>query len=94
MRPPPLFERAAKNPQEFSDLQMPFTASGPIVKAVLAVDDGQQSGVRRFFFQHFDSRHILKPKRTFLFRSGMFHQLTNPGVTLSENLTAVIVGQS
>lgn len=89
---PPLLERAAKNPQEFSEIQMPFQAGGPIVKAILAVDDGQHSGTRRYFFQHFDGTHILKPKRTFLFHSGMFHQLTHPGVTVADRLTAVLIG--
>jgi hypothetical protein len=63
-----------------------------LVKAILSVDDGGASGTRRFFFQHFDRTHILKPKKTFLFQSGMFHQLTDPGVTISDHLTAVIVG--
>lgn len=84
--------RAAQTPQELSVIQMPFTDQAPLVKAVLAVDDGNVSGTRRFFFQHFDRSHILKPQRTFLFQSGMFNQLTDPGVTLSDHLTAVIVG--
>jgi hypothetical protein len=90
---PPLLERAASNPQEFPDIQMPFTENGPLVKAILGVDDGVTSGKRRFFFQHFDKTHVLKPKKTFLFQSGMFHQLTDPGVTISDHLTAVIVGR-
>jgi hypothetical protein len=89
---PALLGRAAKNPQEFSEIQMPFTEHGPLVRAILGVDDGKTSGVMRFFFQHFDKTHILKPKRTFLFQSGMFNELTHPGVTISDHLTAVIVG--
>jgi hypothetical protein len=89
---PALLERAAKNPQEFTEIQMPFTENGPTVKAILGVDDGASSGTKRFFFQHFDKTHILRPKRTFLFRSGMFHELTDPGVTVADRLTAVIVG--
>lgn len=84
--------RAANTPQEFGVIQMPFTDHAPLVKAVLAVDDGSVSGTKRFFFQHFDRTHILKPQRTFLFQSGMFNQLTDPGVTLADHLTAVIVG--
>lgn len=89
---PALLDRAVKNPQEFSEIQMPFTEHGPLVKAILGVDDGKESGVKRFFFQHFDRTHILKPKRTFLFQSGMFSELSHPGVTISDHLTAVIVG--
>ncbi len=89
---PALLERAVTNPQEFSEIQMPFTEHGPLVKAILAVDDGSRSTKKRFLFQHFDNTHVLKPKRTFLFQSGMFHQLTDPGVTISDHLTAVIVG--
>jgi hypothetical protein len=90
---PALLERAARNPQEFPGIQMPFTDNGPVVKAILAVDAGLDSGTKRFFFQHFDKTHILKQRRTFLFRSGMFHELTDPGVTISDHLTAVIVGK-
>ena len=89
---PPLLERAARNPQEFPEIHMPFTESGPIVKAILGVDDGQRFGAKRFFFQYFDKTHILKRQMTFLFRSGTFHQLADPGVTISDYLTAVIVG--
>jgi hypothetical protein len=91
---PPLLDRASKNPQEFSPIEMPFQTTGPIVKAILAVDDGYQSGGKHFFFQHFDNSHILKQSRTVLFRSGMFHQLTEPGVTISDHLTAVIAGEA
>lgn len=90
---PPLLDRASKNPQEFSPIQMPFQTTGPIVKAILAVDDGYRSAARRFLFQHFDNSHILKQSWTFLFRSDTFHKLTEPGVTISGHLTAVIVGQ-
>jgi hypothetical protein len=90
--PPAYLERAAKNPQEFASISMPFPEGGAAVKAILAVDDGAASGTRRFFFQHFDRTHVLKPKRTLLFQSGMLHELTDPGLTVSERLTAVLVG--
>src|SRR5262245_54181467 len=60
-RIPELLHRAAKDPQEFSDIHMPFTEEGPLVKAILGMDDGKLSGVKRFFFQHFDKTHILMP---------------------------------
>lgn len=89
---PPLLERAATRPMEFVELAMPFTQSGPVVRAILAVDDGASSGSKRYFFQHFDGRHILKTGFTFLFRGEMFQELDAPGVTISDYLTAVLVG--
>ena len=89
---PPLLQRAVRTPQEFAEAQVPFPDKGPLVKALLGVNDGGSSGTPQFLFQHFDQTHILKPKRTFLFQSGMFHQLAAPGVTISDRLTAVITG--
>lgn len=89
---PDLLQRAATKPMEFAFLTMPFTKSSPVVKAIVAVDDGGSSGTTRYFFQHFDGRHILKPQRTFLFKSDMFQQLADPGVTIADRLTAVLVG--
>jgi hypothetical protein len=90
---PQHLERGSKNPQEFSEIQMPFQSGGPIVKALVGVDDGSLSGTKRYFFQHFDNSHVLKQSHTVLFRAGMFHRLAEPGVTISDHLTAVIVGQ-
>jgi hypothetical protein len=89
---PDLLLRAATKPMDFAFLTMPFTSASPVVKAIVAVDDGVRSGTRRYFFQYFDGRHILKPQRTFLFKSDMFQQLDDPGVTISERLSAVLVG--
>lgn len=83
---PAHLRRALANPQEFPDIEMPFSDNGPIVKAVLAVD----ASSRTFYFQHFDRSHILRRNRTVLFRNGMFQSLEDPGIVVADHLTAVI----
>jgi len=89
----PMLQRGIDKPQEFQKIQMPFTEDGPVVKAVLGIDDGSATGVKGFYFQHFDRSHILQKGRWFVFRSGMFEQIADPGVTISNRLTAVIINQ-
>jgi hypothetical protein len=90
---PDLLKRGMEKPQEFEKIQMPFTKQAPVVKAILGIDDGAMSGKKGYYFQHFDKSHILQKDRTFLFRSGMFHHIADPGVTIANRLTAVILGQ-
>jgi hypothetical protein len=83
-------QRALATPQEFSDIKMPFSSEGPVVKAILAVD----ASVNTLYFQHFDKSHILQRKFTVIFKNSMFQTLVDPGIVVAEHLTAVIQGSN
>lgn len=87
---PSHLSRSLSSPQEFHDLQMPFTDSAPVVKAIVAVDTVKE----HFYFQYFDRSRMLKRDKTAIFKGGMFHRLDDPGITIDNHLAAVIADGS
>jgi len=87
---PSHLQRSLTAPQEFHDLTLPFTAAAPVVKAILGVDGVNQV----LYFQYFDRSRMLRKDRTAIFKSGMFHRLDDPGITIDNQLAAVITNET
>lgn len=71
--------------QSIENLANAFTPQAPIIKAVVAVDVGNQA----FYFQGFRPSHILERRRTLLLTKNRFHELSEPGVQIDNKLAAV-----
>ncbi len=82
---PECYPQTLVTPETFEDLKWKVKTLGPIVKAVVAVDNENQS----FYFQQFANRHVLDTKRTMFLSGYNFQMLKQHAVQIDNKLTAV-----